>query len=107
MNKRAYGTPGTPRFKIQRLTEGMTLLDNEYQKRYQSGVRMLLYLTKDSQPVISNVFMELSKCMDGATCGANLEMLRVIKFIIDTKTFGLKIKPRIEESEDWSLKFFL
>ena len=67
---------------------------------------MLLYLTKYSRPDISNVVRELSKCMDGATWGAYLEMLRVIKFVIDTKTFGLKIMPKIEDSEDWNLKIF-
>ena len=105
-NKRNYGTPGTPRFKIQRPTEGMDQLDEEHQKKYRSGVGMLLYLTKYSRPDISNVVRELSKCMDGATWGAYLEMLRVIKFVIDTKTFGLKIMPKIEDSEDWNLKIF-
>jgi hypothetical protein len=31
--------------------------------------------------------------MDKATMGTYLEMLRVVKFVIDTKTFCLKIFP--------------
>ena len=47
---------------------------------------MLLYLTKYSRPDISNVVRELSKCMDGATIGTYLELLRVIKFVFDQKS---------------------
>ena len=42
--------------------------------------------------------------MDGATCCVYLEMTRVIKFVIDTKTFGLKFEPRIEYQMTWNLK---
>jgi hypothetical protein len=59
--------PGTSRFKIQRPTEDMDVLDVEYQKKYCPGVGMLLYLTKYSRPDIFNVVRELSKCMDSAT----------------------------------------
>jgi hypothetical protein len=31
--------------------------------------------------------------MDKATMGTYLEMLRVVKFVIDTKTFCLQIRP--------------
>jgi hypothetical protein len=31
--------------------------------------------------------------MDNSTMGTYLEMLRVVKFVIDTKTFCLKIRP--------------
>jgi hypothetical protein len=34
--------------------------------------------------------------MDGATMGSYLEMLRAVKFVLDTKTFCLKIHPKIE-----------
>jgi hypothetical protein len=63
---------------------------------------MLLYLTKYSRPDISNVVRELSKCMDGATIGTYLELLRVIKFVLDTKNFGLKIRPNFAE-KSWNL----
>jgi hypothetical protein len=48
-------------------------------------VGMLLYLIKYSRPDIANVVRELSKCMDEANLAAYKEMLRVIKFVLDTK----------------------
>ena len=54
---------------------------------------MLLYLVKHSQPDIANCIRELSKVLDGATQGSYKEMLRVIKYVLDTKTLGLKIEP--------------
>jgi hypothetical protein len=45
---RKFLTPGTPRFKIQRLTINMDVLDPQSQRKYRSGVGVLLYLTKYS-----------------------------------------------------------
>jgi hypothetical protein len=44
--------------------------------------------------------------MDSATWGAYNELLRVIKFVIDTKTFGLKVQPRLDNNLGWDLKVF-
>jgi hypothetical protein len=63
---------------------------------------MLLYLTKYSRPDLCNVVRELSKCMDKATMGTYLEMLRVITFVIDTKNFGLRVQPE-SKLKNWSL----
>jgi hypothetical protein len=52
---RKFLTPGMPRFKIQRSTINMDVLDTQSQRKYRSGVGMLLYLTKYSQPDISNI----------------------------------------------------
>jgi hypothetical protein len=43
--------------------------------------------------------------MDKATMGTYLEMLRVVKFVIDTKTFCLKISPE-NKIKNWSLHVF-
>jgi hypothetical protein len=102
--KRKFLTPGTPRFKIQRSTINMDVLDTQFQEKYRSRVGMLLYLTKYSRPDISNVVQELSKYMDSETWGAYNELLRVIKFVIDTKTFGLKVQPRLDNNLGWDLK---
>jgi hypothetical protein len=32
--------------------------------------------------------------------------LRVIKFVSDTKTFGLKVQPKLDNNLGWDLKFF-
>jgi hypothetical protein len=46
--KRAYQTPGTPRFKIVCPDDEADLIDLNLQSRYCSGVGMLLYITKYS-----------------------------------------------------------
>ena len=51
---------------------------------------MLLYLVKYTRPDIANAVRELSKGMLAATPGAMKELKRVLKFVIDTKEFGLK-----------------
>jgi hypothetical protein len=43
--------------------------------------------------------------MDKATIGTYLEMLRVIKFLIDTKHFCLRIQPE-RKLKNWSLRVF-
>jgi hypothetical protein len=45
--------------------------------------------------------------MDGATQAAKKEMNRVIKFVLDTKDYGLKIEPKISSSEDnWDIVIY-
>jgi hypothetical protein len=39
-----------------------------------------------------NVVTKLSKCMDKATMDTYLEMVEVIKFVIATKNFGLRVQ---------------
>jgi hypothetical protein len=96
-NKRVYKTPGTPRFKIVCLATDDDVIDADLQGRYQSADGTLLYLTKYSIPDLCNVIRELAKCMDKATKGTYLEMLRVVKFVIDTKNFVCKGKIGVYE----------
>jgi hypothetical protein len=84
----------------------MDIHDTQSQRKYRSGVGMLLYSTKYSQPDISKIVQELSKCMDSATWGAYNESLRVIKFVSDTKSFGLKVQPRLDKNLGLDLKIF-
>jgi hypothetical protein len=92
-NKRVYNTPGTPRFKIVFPENDDDIIEPNLQSRYRSGVGMLLYLIKYSWPDFWIDVRELSKFMNKARMGTYLEMLRVLKFVIDTKTFCLKICP--------------
>jgi hypothetical protein len=46
------------------------------------------------------VVRELNKCMDGANLAAYKEMLRVVKFVLDTKYYCLKLNP-VFEDEEW------
>jgi hypothetical protein len=56
-----YLIHGTPRFKIQKSTNDIDVLDGEYQRQHHSGVSMLFYLTNYSRPDISNIIRELSR----------------------------------------------
>ena len=96
-------TPGTPGFVGLRGLDESSLIGEDDQGVYRSGVGILLYLTKHSRPDICNPVRELSKNMDGATRSQEKELLRVIKFVLDTKDFGLKLKP-IKEEGSWKLK---
>jgi hypothetical protein len=42
--------------------------------------------------------------MDKATMGTYLEMLQVIKFVIDNKTFGLRVQPKrnCDSNSNWA-----
>jgi Reverse transcriptase (RNA-dependent DNA polymerase) len=101
--KRIHGTPGHPRFKITRPDQGSDTIPENLQKNCRSKVGMLLYLIKYSRPDISNAMRELSKCMDRATYGTYQEMFRVVKFVLDTKNYCLKIQPNFD-SKNCKLK---
>jgi hypothetical protein len=62
-------------------------------------VGILLYLIKYSRPDIANLVRKLDKCIDGATLAAYKEMLRVIRFLLDTKLFCLKMEPEKYEED--------
>ena len=88
-----YNTPGPPGEGIVRPGDTDPLITDEEQKIFRSGVGSLLYLMKHSRPDISNAVRELSKVMDGATSGHLKTLFRAIKFVIDTKNFGLSLSP--------------
>jgi hypothetical protein len=88
-----YLTPGTPGQGMIRPQEDVEKVPDEDHKAYRSGVGMLLYLVKHSRPDIANAVRELSKLMDGPTPAAMKELKRVIKFVLDTEEFGLKLEP--------------
>jgi len=81
--------------------EGDPLISNERQSIYRSGVGMLLYLIKHSCPDISNAVRELTKVLDGATEAHWKAMLRVIKYVLDTKKYDLRLCPTRETDKDF------
>ena len=102
-NMRVYKTPVTPGVhQVRELDESLGL-SKEKRTEFRSGVGMLLYLVKHSRPDIANAVRELSKVLDCSTSHSFKEMLRVIKYVLDTKDFGLKIVPKFEENEPWEL----
>jgi hypothetical protein len=90
-----YKTPAGPGEIVIRPKDGDTLIDENQQKLFRSGVGSLLYLMKHSRPDISNAVRELSKVMDGATNAHLKNLLRLIKFVSDTKNIGLILKPNM------------
>ena len=60
---------------------------------------MLLFLIKHSRPDISNAVRELTKVLDGATQAHWKAMMRVIKYVLDTKQYALKLHPTINQDE--------
>jgi len=106
-SRQTYRTPGTPGLGIIRPKEGETTISEEEQTLYRSGVGMLLYLVKHSRPDIANAVRELSKNMSGATEASFKEMKRVIKFVLDTKNYGLKVQPTMVGNEaKWTMTVF-
>ena len=101
-----YKTPGTPKLHMTRNTDPAEALDKKSHKEFRSGVGMLLYLVKHSRPDIANCVRELSKVLDGATPEAYKEMMRAIKFVLDTKDLGLKIIPSEGRNLPWVLVCF-
>ena len=99
-NLRKYKTPGTPNLNMVRNTDDKLTLPKEKQSLYRSGVGMLLYLVKYSRPDIANTVRELSKVLDGSTEASYKEMLRVIKYVLDTREMGLRIEPKLPKSAD-------
>ena len=101
-----YGTPGTPNMGIIRKFEEDVAVTDEEQALYRSGVGTLLYLVKHSRPDIANVTQELSKTTDKASKAGLKELKRVLKYVIDTKEYGLKIEPKIDELTNWKMVMY-
>jgi hypothetical protein len=89
LEKRTYRTHGIPRFKVINPDQYSELNDPGLQSRYLSKIGMILY-SNYSRSDICNVVRELGNCMDGATMGTYLAILRVIKIVLDKEKFGLK-----------------
>jgi len=103
--QQATETPSTLGFHVVRNIPEAVFISDQDQKLYRSGVGMLLFLVKHTQPDLSNSTRELSKVMDKATEGHMKELCRVIKYAIDTKDKGLKLQP--EDSDDkWSIRAY-
>jgi hypothetical protein len=66
-----------------------------------------LHLVKHSRPNIANTVRELAKCMDGASHVAFKKMKRLVKFVIDTKSYGLKMNPfQTKGNQKWVLSAY-
>ena len=89
-----------------RPTEEREKISVEDQRIYRSGVGMLLYLVKHSRPNMANVTRELSKANDGANPTVYKELLRMIKYILETENLGLRLEPMGNSNEPWEIICF-
>ncbi len=67
---------------------------------------MLLWLVKHSRTDIANSVHELLKVLDSASNVSYKEMLRSIKFILDTKLYRICMCPTYSRDLSWELLFF-
>ena len=103
----SYRTPGTPGQRIVKVQEDWKKISKDEQKLYRSAVGTLLYLLKYSRPCLANPLRELSKALDGASQATFKELKRVIKFVLDTADYGLKIEPISKPTgEAWTMTVF-
>ena len=72
-------------------------IDKEEHEHYRTGVSILLYLVKNTQPNIENTVRELTRLNDVPTGNATREIKRIIKYVIVTRNKGLKITPQKKE----------
>ena len=100
---REYKTPGTPGYGVSRPTDEDQKISMTEQSLYQSGIGMLLYLVKHSRPDIANAVRKCTKVLDGASTYAYREMLQIIKYVLDTKDYGLRIDPIYKKNKPWDL----
>ena len=100
---REYGTPGTPSYSSVKPDDDIKI-EEAQQSNFRSGTGTLLYLVKHSRPDIANPVRELSKVMDGASAGQLKELYRVIKYVLDTKNYGLKCLPNYEDT--WKMEAY-
>lgn len=67
---------------------------------------MFLCLVNYSRPDLANAVRELPKALDSLSPAAYKEMLRVIKFVIDTKKQGIKVAPTLLINDECNIVGF-
>jgi hypothetical protein len=92
-----YVTPAVHRMIVMRPMEDDSVIDENKQSEFRTGVGMLLYLVKHSRPDIANAVRELTKVLDRATLAHWKAMLRVINYVLATKNQGLILNPKLDE----------
>ena len=98
-----YATPSGESYRVNRVQENEPYLSPTQQTRYRSGIGIALYLSRFSRPDICNATRELSKGMIKANEAHYKQLLRLIKYIIDTKQLMLKIELK---EGDWNMTGF-
>ena len=85
-----YKTPAAPG---NILVSGDVILNEQEHRLYRKGVGKLIHLSKYSKPGILNAVRELSRFGAKPTKAHLKELLRCMKYCMDTKEKGLMLKP--------------
>ena len=99
-NMRTYKTPGAPGVHVVRPGEEVKKISKESQTRFRIAVGLLLFLIKFTRPDLSNSVRELAKVNDGASDENFKQMLRTIKFVLDTRDKVLVYEPNVRKTDD-------
>ena len=85
-----FNNPATPHKDVVCNKYTDTIISYNLQKRYRSGVGLLLYLIKNSQLELYNSVREISKCMDESNMSNYNDLIYSIRYVIDTKTIDTR-----------------
>ena len=102
----------TPMISNQKITlpeeDDKNILSVNELRRYQSGVGSLLYLVRNSRPDIGNAVRELSKSMDRSNNENMTHLYNVIRYVVDTKSMGLKFSKIGDPDQTiWCLRCYV
>lgn len=100
-----YKTPGTPGQGLVMAKDEEEMLDGARHSRFRTGTGMLLYCVKVSRPLLANPVRELSKVLSKPNEAAYKEMLRIIKYTLDTPGHGIKVKPELDNGY-WTIEVY-
>ena len=100
-----YNTPGSPGEGI--LRNPGSVIDKGKHADYRSGVGMLLFLVKHTRPDIANSVRELSKALGSPSPAAYKGLLRLLKYVLDTRNLAIKIEPKpFDDGCKWEMICF-
>jgi hypothetical protein len=106
---RNCSTPMSPQYTIIRPKDETDKISAVDQQKYRSGVGSLNYLVKHTRPDLSNSVRELSKVLDGATYAHLQDMFRAVKYVLDTREYGIPLMPLYETptpTTDWLIEAY-
>ena len=101
-----FNNPATPHKDVVCNKYTDTSISYNLQKRYKSGVGLILYLLKHPRPELSNAIRELSKCMDKSNMNQYKTLLHAIKYMIDTKHYSYQVKPDRNLNGTWEIHVY-
>ncbi len=88
-----FNTPATPGTVLKKPVDGETLLTPENETLYCSGVGKAMHMMQYSWPDMYNAVRDLARHMTSVTQVHLNAMLRLMKYVSDSKERGLVLNP--------------